>query len=236
MPSSGDDGSHDAAADAAAAMDRMYRFQTTIYDLTRKPYLLGRDPLVAALAPPPDGTVLEIACGTGRNLIAAARLFPHARFFGVDVSSVMLARAERSIRRAGLSDRIRVAQCDAVTFDPLETFGLACFDRVFVSYALSMIPPWREALERAIAVTAPDGRLAVVDFGDHARQPAWLAPVLMRWLALFDVRPRAGLVEAAEDLAARTLRPLGVSAPWKGYVLSLDFGPVDDRAVMPPAR
>jgi len=48
MPSSGDDRSHGAAA----AMDWMYRFQTTIYHLTRKPYLLGRDPLVAALAPP----------------------------------------------------------------------------------------------------------------------------------------------------------------------------------------
>ena len=32
-------------ADAAVRMDRQYRFQRHIYDLTRLPYLLGRDTL-----------------------------------------------------------------------------------------------------------------------------------------------------------------------------------------------
>ena len=51
-------------------MDRLYRHQRHIYDLTRKYYLLGRDELIAELDPPPHGTVLEIGCGTGRNLLA----------------------------------------------------------------------------------------------------------------------------------------------------------------------
>ena len=51
-------------------MDRIYRHQRHIYDLTRKYYLLGRDELITALAPPGNGSVLEIGCGTGRNLLA----------------------------------------------------------------------------------------------------------------------------------------------------------------------
>ena len=51
-------------------MDRIYRRQRHVYDVTRKYYLLGRDALIDRLEPPVDGRVLEIGCGTARNLIA----------------------------------------------------------------------------------------------------------------------------------------------------------------------
>src|SRR5262249_43214804 len=54
---------------SAQEMDAIYRYQRYIYDATRKYYLFGRDRLIANLDPPERGTVLEIACGTGRNLI-----------------------------------------------------------------------------------------------------------------------------------------------------------------------
>ena len=94
----------------ADLMDRVYRYQRHFYDLTRKYYLLGRDQLIAGLQPPTRGHVLEIGCGTGRNLIAAARAYPRAQFYGVDISASMLATARANIERAGLSDRIRLAQ------------------------------------------------------------------------------------------------------------------------------
>src|SRR6201986_4433829 len=100
-------------ADASGAMDRMYRRQRHIYDLTRKFYLLGRDELIDGLRPPPGAAVLEIACGTGRNLIRAARLYPKARFFGLDVSEAMLQTARQNIAAAGLSGRIQLAAADA---------------------------------------------------------------------------------------------------------------------------
>ena len=49
-------------------MNRIYRCQHHIYDLTRKYYLLGRDRLLAGLRPHAGDAVLEIGCGTGRNL------------------------------------------------------------------------------------------------------------------------------------------------------------------------
>jgi S-adenosylmethionine-diacylgycerolhomoserine-N-methlytransferase len=69
----------------------------------------------------------------------------------------MLATAAASTTRAGLASRIALAQGDATVFDPEALFGSASFDRVMISYALSMIPPWREALAHALDVVAPGG-------------------------------------------------------------------------------
>src|SRR5450432_1077048 len=103
----------DMAARAMELMNRNYRHQRHVYDFTRKYYLLGRDRLIAELNARDGARVLEIGCGTGRNLIAAARKYPGARLFGVDISTEMLTSAIRSIARAGLAARISIAQGDA---------------------------------------------------------------------------------------------------------------------------
>jgi S-adenosylmethionine-diacylgycerolhomoserine-N-methlytransferase len=175
---------------STALMNRIYRRQRHIYDATRKYFLLGRDLLIARLAPEGAACVLEIGCGTGRNLILAAQRYPDARFFGIDVSTEMLTSAIEAIARAGLSSRIHVAHADATAFDPGRLFGKAQFDRVFISYSLSMIPAWRAVLDSAIARLAPGGELHIVDFGGQEGLPRWFRSVLRRWLALFHVTPR----------------------------------------------
>ncbi|MCW5734142.1 MAG: class I SAM-dependent methyltransferase [Enhydrobacter sp.] len=127
-------------AGPATTMDRLYRFQRHIYDPTRKYYLLGRDRLIEGLAPPPGGAVLEIGCGTARNLLWAARLYPEAVCYGIDVSREMLVTASRRVERSGLARRVELAWADATTFDPGATFGRSDFSRIFFSYSLSMIP------------------------------------------------------------------------------------------------
>jgi S-adenosylmethionine-diacylgycerolhomoserine-N-methlytransferase len=191
-----------AAADARAAMDRIYRRQRHIYDLTRKFFLLGRDALIDALQPPPGGTALEIACGTGRNLIRAARAYPDARFFGLDVSEEMLTTARAHVAAAGLGGRIALARGDATSFDPQALFGVAAFDRVFVSYALSMIPDWERAAAEAATRLAPGGTLHIVDFGDQGGLPAPFGAALAAWLARFEVTPRLSLEASLQRLAA----------------------------------
>src|ERR1700728_3503635 len=190
-------------SDAAALMDRMYRRQRHIYDLSRKFYLLGRDEAIARLRPAPNEKVLEIACGTGRNLVKLAQAYPEARLFGLDVSREMLATAAASTARAGLDSCVALAQADATAFDPQGLFGCASFERVMISYALSMIPPWREALTHALDVLRPGGSLHIVDFGDCAGVPAPFKAGLRRWLAAFHVTPRDDLKDALETLAAK---------------------------------
>ncbi|NJC09045.1 class I SAM-dependent methyltransferase [Polymorphobacter fuscus] len=201
----------------AAAMDRIYRRQRHVYDLTRKYYLLGRDALIAGLDAGPGARVLEVGCGTGRNLIVAARAFPAARFTGLDISAAMLATARANIARAGLSERIDLVQADATAFDAAALSGGAGFDRVFLSYTVSMIPDWQAALAQAARALAPGGRLDLVDFGQQEGLPPTFRRALFAWLDRFDVTPRAGLPAAVAAIAAAE----GLTSDWsstrRGY-------------------
>ncbi len=204
---------------AARMMDQMYRYQRYIYDFTRKPYLLGRDRMLAGLNPPDGGTILEIGCGTGRNLIRAAQIYPQAKLYGFDVAAVMLETASQNIAKRKLSRRIQIAQADAVQFDPLSLFGVRQFDRIYISYALSMIPDWQNVLKQALPCLAPGGSLHVVDFGEQGELPDWFASVLRKWLAMFEVHPRAELVPFARDLARANACSFQVQNPLRGYAV-----------------
>lgn len=214
---------------ATRRMNRMYRRQRHIYDGTRRYYLLGRDQLIAGLRPAAGASVLEIGCGTGRNLVHAARLYPDARFFGIDVSTEMLTSAISAISRRDLTARIRVAHGDGTAFDPQAMFGIPAFDHVMISYSLSMIPDWRRVLEAAVARLKPGGRLHIVDFGNQERLPAIARALLLRWLAMFDVTPRDDLERVLSAMAGASAAELRFERPFRGYaqyaVLRLPPGP-----------
>lgn len=199
----------DQTANAASHMDQIYRFQRHIYDFTRKPYLLGRDKLISELAVPDNGHVLEIACGTGRNLISAARTYPNGQFYGFDVSREMLETAAASIEHSGFRHCVRLALADAVEFDGEHVFGQKQFDRIFISYALSMIPQWRKILQQAVKSLAPGGSLHIVDFHHQQKMPSWFRGGFLAWLNRFSVKPRIQLKSYVEYLTeddALTLR------------------------------
>jgi S-adenosylmethionine-diacylgycerolhomoserine-N-methlytransferase len=204
-------------ASATDLMNRTYRHQRHFYDFTRKYYLIGRDRLIADLAPRAGDAVLEIGCGTGRNLIAAARRYRDTRFYGIDVSTEMLTSAIANISGAGLAAQVRVAHADATRFDPQTLFGRARFERVFISYSLSMIPGWQPVLEGAIALLAPWGELHVVDFGGQSRLPGVFRTLLRRWLRLFHVTPRDELEAALRSRAHASGAKLVFARPYRDY-------------------
>jgi S-adenosylmethionine-diacylgycerolhomoserine-N-methlytransferase len=214
--------------EATDRMNRMYRRQRHIYDGTRRYYLLGRDQMIANLKPTPGANVLEIGCGTGRNLVLAARLFPDARWFGIDVSTEMLTSAIASVSRQDLSSRVRVAHGDATAFDPQALFGVPAFEHVMISYSLSMIPNWTGVLEAAIDRLKPGGRLHIVDFGQQERLPATARILLLRWLKLFDVTPRNEMQSVLSAMAKSSGAELAFQRPFRGYaqyaVLTLPAG------------
>ncbi|WP_422125303.1 class I SAM-dependent methyltransferase [Sphingobium arseniciresistens] len=193
----------DGSPSHGALMDRIYARQRHIYDASRKYYLLGRDRLIDALDAGKGAQVLEVGCGTGRNLICAAKRWPDARLHGIDISNAMLETARTQVDRAGLSHRIALAQGDAAEFDPGALFGTGRFDRIMLSYTLSMIPPWEMALDMAAGLLAPGGSLHIVDFGQQERLPAPFRAALFAWLAKFDVSPRGALKAVAEEVADR---------------------------------
>jgi S-adenosylmethionine-diacylgycerolhomoserine-N-methlytransferase len=200
-----------AESDAASSMDRMYRYTRHVYDVSRKYYLLGRDGLLdrladEALAAPRRLRIVEVGCGTGRNLIGlAGRLetrgaLAKAELFGVDAASVMIDTARRSVERKGLGERIHLTQGLAQELSP-RMVGLddvreeGWCDAVFFSYSLSMIPPWKASVEAALRAVRRGGSVWVVDFCDQAGLPRPFAWGLKRWLAMFHVHYRPELVE-----------------------------------------
>jgi S-adenosylmethionine-diacylgycerolhomoserine-N-methlytransferase len=205
------------SSEATDRMNRMYRWQRHIYDGTRRYYLLGRDQMIANLKPAAGANVLEIGCGTGRNLILAARKFPEARWFGIDVSTEMLTSAIASVSRRGLSSRIRVAHGDATAFDPQVLFSVPAFEHVMISYSLSMIPNWTAVLEAAICRLKPGGRLHIVDFGQQERLPGTARALLLRWLTLFDVTPRDEMQSVLSAMAKSSCAELTFERPFRGY-------------------
>jgi S-adenosylmethionine-diacylgycerolhomoserine-N-methlytransferase len=215
--------------EATARMNRMYRRQRHFYDGTRRYYLLGRDQLISGLQPGTGANVLEIGCGTGRNLVLAARLYRHTRFFGVDVSTEMLTSAITAISRAGLTSQVRVAHGDGTGFDPRLLFGIARFDHVMISYSLSMIPDWLRVLESAANRLKPGGRLHVVDFGNQEHLPRIARTLLRRWLAMFDVTPRDNLEPVLTAMVGASGASLKFERPFRGYaqyaVLTFPPGP-----------
>ena len=203
----------------ARLMDGVYRHQRHFYDLTRKFYLLGRDELIEGLNVPRGGTVLELGCGTGRNLALATERYAKARFFGLDISRVMLDTAERRLRRRHIDDIVRLGQGDASDFDAGRLFGTSRFDRVFLSYALSMIPCWEETIAAALKCTAPGGSLHIVDFGSQERLPGWFRYGLRRWLAAFHVSPRDTLREVLESECRKRGAKLCFDSRFRGYAV-----------------
>ena len=144
----------------AELMDGVYRVQRHFYDATRKYYLLGRDRMIAGLDVPPGGTVLELGCGTGRNIVLTARKYPQAHYFGLDISTEMLTSARKAVEREGMSAKVMLERGDATGFDAQALFGRASFDRVFVSYALSMIPGWEKTIALGLEAGERDDHVA----------------------------------------------------------------------------
>ena len=221
-------GDHISLGDVKHAnlMDRMYRHQRHIYDITRKYYLLGRDTTIDMLDVPQDGNLLEVGCGTGRNLLRASKLYPTAKLYGLDISAEMLTTAAENF--GGHRERPVLRVSDATSFKLSEFSRSTGFDRIMISYAVSMIPEWEKAVERAIQSLAPGGSLHIVDFGQQEDLPRWFRTLLQAWLTRFHVTPRANMRYVLEALAGSHNATLEFEPIARGYawraVLTLPKG------------
>lgn len=207
-------------------MDRMYQFTRHVYDLSRKYYLLGRDQLLRRMAAElkPGDRVLEVGCGTARNLISLAKLRPDVVLYGLDASQVMLETAQGKIASAGLTGKITLRPELAENLHHEKTFGVEKpFDAIFFSYSLSIIPTWPEALEAAYHNLKPGGSLYLVDFWDQRDLPKWFGAMLQGWLDKFHVSHRPELLAGLRAWEERGLGTLEAEGYWRRYAYLAQF-------------
>ena len=204
-------------------MDRMYRFQRHFYDASRKYYLLGRDRLISDMRISEGDHVLEVGCGTGRNLEILARRYPDTRFYGLDASAEMLRNAER--RKEGKSLRnMHVTRALAEEFSHLDTFDLEDpFDVIFFSYSISMIPEWQAAMENALENLKGGSPVYIVDFFDQRSMPAWFRRALVAWLKKFHVQYRPELIPHLKSLERNGKGSLKITPLYKTYSFIAEF-------------
>lgn len=165
----------------AASLQRYYRLHAPLYDLTRWLFLLGRARLIrklTALEPAlTPARILDVGCGTGKNLLPLAKAFPKAKIVACDLSPAMLDHAKRK-----LLGTPQLAQIDWHA-GPVQAISGGNFDLIVCSYMLSMTGTEMAATMASLrSRLRPGGRLAVVDFAGTT-QP-WFA----RWMAFNHVR------------------------------------------------
>jgi S-adenosylmethionine-diacylgycerolhomoserine-N-methlytransferase len=159
----------------AERLEAFYAPQARYYDRFRERLLHGRAELLGRLAPRPGSSLVELGAGTGRNLeYLGERLRALRSVALVDLCASLLAVARE---RAGAWHNVQVVEADAVSFRPSEPA-----DCVYFCYSLSMMPGWRAAIDNALAMLRPGGRIGVVDF--HLSDPRSVSARLWRrWFA-----------------------------------------------------
>ena len=93
-----------------------------------------------------------------------------------------------------------------------------------MSYTLSMIPPWQEAIERGAASLAPGGSLHIVDFGQYERLPGFLKRLHFKSLNDFHVFPRREMPAVLRRVAEEQGLSLEFTPLYRGYAWSAVLG------------
>lgn len=205
-------------------MDRMYRWTRHVYDASRKYYLLGRDYLIHSLKPKPGDLICEVGCGTARNLRKFAQKYPRMVFYGLDASEEMLKTARVIIERRGLADRVVLAHGFAQSFDPRQLFGIENpLDKIVFSYALSIIPPWRESIDHTLGLLKSGGEIHIVDFGGQEDLPPAFRKFLFWWLRKFHVYHKPEIADYLRRLEYEKKGVLTLEPLYKGYCYYATF-------------
>ena len=151
----------------AERLESFYSGQAGDYDEFRKKLLPGRERMINELAPHAGGVWADLGCGTGSNLelFATAGRRAFKKIHLVDLAPSLLKLAEQRVSKLEL-DNVEVHEQDVCKFDPGQALDLVTF-----SYSLTMIPRWYLAIEHAIKLLKPGGRIAVTDFYISEKYP-----------------------------------------------------------------
>jgi S-adenosylmethionine-diacylgycerolhomoserine-N-methlytransferase len=162
-------------------LENYYRLHARFYDTTRWSFLFGRSKImreVAQILKPKR--ILEIGCGTGKNLLVLHQTFPQAIIEGIDLSIDMLNIARKKTASAGEFIQLSHQRYDAALSQSAKK---DTFDLLLFSYSLSMFNPgFEDVLQYAVTDLSAQGLIAVVDFNDS--QFHWF----QRWMGVNNVR------------------------------------------------
>jgi SAM-dependent methyltransferase len=178
---------------------------------------------VALASPVPSESVLDVACGTGPSVVAAARAVgPDGHVLGIDYADQMLAIAQEKVTVAGLANvELRAGDMTDLELSPTS------FDVVLCVLGLFFVDDMPGLVRSLWELLRPGGRLAITVLGD-----LFFAPMLDVFVdAVHAERPGFDVVEPwrrTEDLGT-----LGTIMTDAGVPASEIYSEVDALPVEP---
>lgn len=131
---------------------------------------LGRR-AVAALAPHPGESILDIGCGGGETALdIARRVAPNGTVVGIDLSAAVLAFAQRAAKGC---QRVQFIQADAQVYP----FQPASFDAAFSRFGVMFFADPTVAFINIRRSLKPNGRLAFVCWRALEENPLDILPL-----------------------------------------------------------
>lgn len=169
------------------------------YDLTNRVISLGIDLHWRRVAVrqlrgiPPDGTVLDLACGTCDMALEVLRQRRAARVVGADLSRAMLGLAQKKVARRAVS--LVNAPAEALPFAD------ASFDAVTIAFGIRNVPDFVAGLKEMLRVLRPGGRACILEFSTPPSRLWWKAYNYY----FFNILPRIGGLITGREAAYRYL-------------------------------
>jgi ubiquinone/menaquinone biosynthesis C-methylase UbiE len=174
----------------------------------------ARRRLLELAAPRSGEDVIEVATGTGVQLVELARRNPSGTTVGVEPARGMLAEARKRLAAAGIEQRVELVRASALALP----FDDKNFDLVVNSYMLDLLP--RDDIPRALAefgrVLRSGGRIVLsnMTIGERPHHRLWDA-LYARGINL--------TANCRGVVAAPVLEELGFKRVWREYISQLGF-------------
>jgi phosphatidylethanolamine/phosphatidyl-N-methylethanolamine N-methyltransferase len=175
------------SAYAHIELQRVYERWAGFYDYVYTWLFSSAQRLTAARAAEAGKRILEIGVGTGLVL----PYYPqHCSIIGVDLSFPMIKRAQKKIGARGMPDVAGLSVMDAAHLAlPSESF-----DAVTFPFVLTLIPKPEAALDEALRVIRPKGRIIITsrfgaEGGLQARIEEKIEPAIAQvgWSSAFKI-------------------------------------------------
>lgn len=119
---------------------------------------------------PPEGAlpILDVCTGTGDLALAYDRAARgRVQVVAADFCHEMLKIGRQKAARAGVADRVTFLEADAQSLPlPTDAFQIVC-----VAFGLRNVADTDRGISEMVRVTAPGGRVAVLEFSSPTREP-----------------------------------------------------------------
>ena len=134
------------------------------YDVTNRLLTAGVDErwrrrAVLELAPPKNGEILDLCCGTGDLSFHLARTDPSLRIRGVDFCEPMLDGARKRVAHARTAANVRFETADAMALP----FDDRSFDGAIMGFSMRNVVDIASVLREARRVLKPGARFVNLD-------------------------------------------------------------------------